>query len=71
MIWKNQTLAQTFSEGAPEYLAVYSSGAAGGMKQGVKMGFYHQSGESNNKKPVWSRHDGTKKLFYANGKFIL
>ena len=34
------------------------------------MGVYHQTGEYHNGKPVWSRHDGTKKMFYSDGKFI-
>ena len=33
------------------------------------MGVYEQTGEYHNKKPVWSRHDGTMKMFYTNGKF--
>ena len=35
-----------------------------------KMGVYEQTGEYHNKKPVWSRHDGTQKMFYYdNGEF--
>ena len=33
------------------------------------MGVYEQTGEYHNKKPVWSRHDGTEKMFYRSGKF--
>ena len=33
------------------------------------MGVYEQTGEYHNKKPVWSNHDGTQKIFYDNGKF--
>ena len=54
----------------PEYLTVSSSGPAG-KEQYLRMGVYRQSGETHNNKPVWSRHDGTMKLFYDNGKFIL
>ena len=32
------------------------------------MGVYHQTGEYHNEKPVWSRHDGTKKIYYSYGK---
>ena len=35
------------------------------------MGVYEQTGEYHNKKPVWSRHDGTEKMFYSIGKFPL
>ena len=54
----------------PYYLTVSSSGPAG-KKQYDMMGVYRQSGETLNNKPYWSRHDGTEKLFYFNGKFIL
>ena len=54
----------------PYYLTVSSSGPAG-KEQYRRMGVYRQSGETHNNKPVWSRHDGTQKLFYNNGKFIL
>ena len=52
----------------PYYLTVSSSGPAG-EKQDSKMGVYHQSGETRNNKPIWSRHEGPEKLFYRNGKF--
>ena len=35
------------------------------------MGVYEQTGEFHNKKPVWSRHDGTMKMFYNSRKFSL
>ena len=54
----------------PYYLTVSSSGPVG-EKQYSRMGVYRQSGETHNNRPVWSRHDGTMKLFYGNGKFIL
>jgi len=47
----------------PEYLTVSSSGPAEEVQPG-RMGVYRQSGETHNNKPVWSRHDGTQKLFY-------
>lgn len=43
-----------------------SSGPAGKEQYG-RTGVYRQSGETHNNKPVWSRHDGTEKLFYDNG----
>ena len=33
------------------------------------MGGYEQTGKYHNNKPVWSRHDGTQRIFYDNGKF--
>ena len=30
---------------------------------------YKLTGEYHNEKPVWSRHDGTEKMFYDSGKF--
>ena len=35
------------------------------------MGVYHQNREDHNDRPVWSRHDGTEKIYYDydNGKF--
>ena len=51
----------------PQYLTVKSSGEAGKKKSG-RMGVYEQTGEYHNKKPVWSRHDGTEKMFYSFGK---
>ena len=54
----------------PEYLTVSSSGQAG-KEQDRRMGVYRQSGETHNKKPVWYRYDGTLKLFYGNGEFML
>merc|ERR550532_42306 len=53
--------------GAPEYLLVFSSGPAGEV-QSIRMGVYHQSGEHNDK-PVWSRHDGSEKLFYSDSGY--
>ena len=52
----------------PQYLTVKSSGEAG-KEQYDRMGVYEQTGEYHNKKPVWSRHDVTMKMFYSNGKF--
>ena len=54
----------------PQYLTVNSSGEAG-MKQYGRMGIFELTGEYHNKKPVWSRHDGTEKIYYDydNGKF--
>ena len=46
-----------------------SSSGPAGKKQEILMGVYRQTGETHNNKPVWSRHDGTRKLFYSNGKF--
>ena len=34
-----------------------------------RMGVYEQTEEYHNKKPIWSRHDVTQKMFYTNGKF--
>ena len=51
----------------PYDLTVSSSGPAG-KEQDRRMGVYLQSGETHNNKPVWSRHDGTQKLFYSSGK---
>ena len=31
------------------------------------MGVFLQTGETHNKKPVWSRHEGPFKLYYSNG----
>ena len=57
---------------APEYLTVSSSGPAGDSTiSSILMGVYRLTGETNNNKPVWSRHAGPFKLFYNNGKFIL
>ena len=41
------------------------------MKQYGRMGIFELNGEYHNKKPVWSRHDGTEKIYYDydNGKF--
>ena len=39
------------------------------MKQYSRMGVYHQTGYYHNKKPVWSRHDGTRKMFYSDSVF--
>ena len=50
----------------PQYLTVQSKGEAG-RAQYARMGVYHLTGDYNNQKPVWSRHDGSKKLFYDNG----
>ena len=47
---------------------VKSSGVAGKMRYDL-MGVYEQNREYHNKKPVWSRHDGTQKMFYDNGRF--
>ena len=33
------------------------------------MGVYEQTEEYHNKKPIWSRHDGTQKMFYNSRKF--
>ena len=33
------------------------------------MGVYEKTGEFHNEKPVWSRHDGTQKMFYNSRKF--
>ena len=52
----------------PQYLTVNSSGEAG-MKQYGRMGIFELTGEFHNEKPVWSRHDGTQKMFYDNGRF--
>ena len=48
------------------YLTVQSKGEAG-RAQYARMGVYHLTGDYHNQKPVWSRHDGSKKLFYDNG----
>ena len=50
------------------YLTIKSSGEAGKANHGV-MGVYQQKGEYHNEKPVWSRHDGTMKIYYSYGKF--
>ena len=34
-----------------------------------RMGVYEQTEEYHNKKPIWSRHDGTQKMFYNSRKF--
>ena len=41
------------------------------MKQYGRMGIFELTGEFHNEKPVWSRHDGTEKIYYDydNGKF--
>ena len=49
-------------------VTVKSSGEAG-KKQFTKMGVYELTGEYHNKKPVWSKYDGTQKIFYDSGKF--
>ena len=54
----------------PEYLTVSSSGPAGEV-QSSRMGVYRQTGETHNKKPVWSRHEGPAFLYLNSGKFIL
>ena len=54
----------------PEFLTVSSSGPAG-KEQDSRMGVYRQSGETHNKKPVWSRHYGPEKLFYSDGMFFV
>ena len=51
----------------PEYLTVSSSGPAEKV-QYYSMGVFRLTGETHNNKPVWSRHEGTMKLFYDNGK---
>ena len=35
------------------------------------MGVFRLTNETHNKKPVWSRLDGTQKLFYNNRKFMM
>ena len=55
---------------APFLLTVKTTGRAG-EKQYLRMGVYKLTGETHNKKPVWSRHDGTQKMFYSNSKLIL
>ena len=40
-----------------------------GVDQPGSMGVYRLTEETHNNKPVWSRHDGTKKLFFDNGEF--
>ena len=52
----------------PEFLTITTSGPAGELWS-RKMGVYRQSGETHNKRPVWSRLDGKLQLFYDNGKF--
>ena len=52
----------------PQYLTVKSSGEARKVWYSY-MGVYEKTGEYHNKRPVWSRHDGTQKMFYSNGKF--
>ena len=61
----------------PEYLTVTSSGPAG-VEQYDMMGVYRQTGETHNKKPVWSRvqgpgiwDQGPEEIYYSNGKFLL
>ena len=54
----------------PQYLTVKSSGEAG-KEWFEMMGVYEQTGEYHNKKPVWSRHDGTQKMFYTKGKVYI
>jgi len=49
----------------PRYLTVESSGEAGKV-QYDRMGVYEKTGEYHNEKPVWSRLDGTDKMFYDN-----
>ena len=57
-----------FIAGAPEYLTVNSSGPAG-AEQYYSTGVFRLTGETHNNKPVWSRHEGTMKLFFDNGKW--
>jgi len=45
-------------------LTVSSTGPAG-KTQSSKMGVYHLTEEYHKNEPVWSRHDGTQKLFYS------
>ena len=52
-----------------EYLTVSSSGPAG-EAQSSRMGVYNLTGETHNNKPVWSRYDGTEKIWYSSGNFI-
>ena len=53
----------------PQYLTVKSSGEAG-REQSGRMGVYLSTGEYHNEKPVWSKYDGTQKIFYDDGKFL-
>ena len=59
-----------FNIAGPEYLTVSSSGPAGGFQYDL-MGVYRLTGETFNKKPVWSRDEGNYTLFYNSGKLIL
>ena len=43
-------------------------GKRGKERSSSVLGVYHQTGEYHNEKPVWSRHDGTKKIYYSYGK---
>ena len=53
---------------APEYLTVSSSGPAG-EEQYSRMGVYRLTNMTHNKKPIWSRHDGTQQLF-SEGMYV-
>ena len=51
----------------PQYLTVKNCEKR--QRYSSEVGVYHQTGEYHNEKPVWSRHDGTMKMFYDNGRF--
>ena len=53
----------------PQYLNVQSCGKRGKERYSSELGVYHQSGEYHNEKPVWSKQDGTMKIYYSYGKF--
>ena len=48
-----------------------SSSGPAGEKQSSLMGVYRQSGDTQNKKPVWSSLEGNAKVFYSNGKLTM
>jgi len=53
----------------PQYLTVKSCGKGGKERYSSELGYYQQTSEYHNKKPVWSKQDGTMKIYYSYGEF--
>jgi len=51
----------------PQYLTVKSCGKGGKERYSSELGYYQQTSEYHNKKPVWSKQDGTMKIYYSYG----
>ena len=53
----------------PQYLTVKSCGKGGKERYSSELGYYQQTSELHNNKPVWSKQDGTMKIYYSYGEF--